>query len=224
VLTALTDAEFATLRDTLGVADSVMSKHLKVPRTRVRDPDQADRFWARAHLGQPDARRAKGLPGPRRRAPTHGHHRRPDLGRRRTGTMVRCPPGVTKANPRRHRPERGTCRPHDRKATGALPGESRRRHRNVTTPTPGRDGALPHPCRPRPGLCHLLRRWHRQPFENAGSQEISAGWPAPGRVRSARHRLANPPRPRPSRRSAGIEQTEDEERLRHSTRSTPQIG
>jgi DNA-binding MarR family transcriptional regulator len=30
VLAAVTDAEFATLRDTLGVADSVMSKHLKV--------------------------------------------------------------------------------------------------------------------------------------------------------------------------------------------------
>ena len=30
VLATVADAEFATLRDTLGVADSVMSKHLKV--------------------------------------------------------------------------------------------------------------------------------------------------------------------------------------------------
>lgn len=30
VLAAVVEAEFATLRDTLGVADSVMSKHLKV--------------------------------------------------------------------------------------------------------------------------------------------------------------------------------------------------
>lgn len=30
VLAEVADAEFATLRDTLGVADSVMSKHLKV--------------------------------------------------------------------------------------------------------------------------------------------------------------------------------------------------
>jgi DNA-binding MarR family transcriptional regulator len=29
VLAAVTEAEFATLRDTLGVADSVLSKHLK---------------------------------------------------------------------------------------------------------------------------------------------------------------------------------------------------
>jgi DNA-binding MarR family transcriptional regulator len=30
VLAAVTEAEFATIRDTLGVADSVVSKHLKV--------------------------------------------------------------------------------------------------------------------------------------------------------------------------------------------------
>jgi hypothetical protein len=63
-----------------------------------------------------------------------------------------------------------------------------------------------------------------QPFENARSQEISSGWRAPaefvrlGMGLPARHDPGHPDR------SAGVEQTEDEERLRRSTRWTPQIG